>query len=346
MREIFRYRFLSFIFIMVFLSTSLSLKAESDEDNLKSGYIPEIHGTIRAKYELEPEYMMNRFQVRNARLGVSGNIAPIIDYKVEADFCDRGDFKMLDAWARIELSKVFKVQAGQMRIPFSVDATRSPHTRYFANRSFIGKQVGNVRGVGMKGIFKAPNIPLEMEAGIFNTATITEHQVWQKEMSYAGKINYKLHNVKFEAGVESLVPDSIRINLIDGSITWTTGRWLVEGEYIYKHYTHKTFDACHAYNVMADYHIPLKKGFFKRLSFQGRWDGMTDHSNGKRNEEGLLTLTEQARNRMTLGATLRYIYSDVKTDIRLNYEKYFYRHDAIVADGDRDKVVVELVVRF
>ncbi len=37
---------------------------------------------------------------------------------------------------------------GQMRVPFTIDAHRSPHQQYFANRSFIAKQVGNVRDVG------------------------------------------------------------------------------------------------------------------------------------------------------------------------------------------------------
>ena len=34
------------------------------------------------------------------------------------------------------------------RVPFTIDAHRSPHVRFFANRSFIGKQVGDVRDVG------------------------------------------------------------------------------------------------------------------------------------------------------------------------------------------------------
>ncbi|MBQ9076752.1 MAG: porin [Muribaculaceae bacterium] len=341
-----RVRFTCRFFTLIVLFQSLPLMAEMQEEK-DAGYLPEIHGTIRAKYELEPEYMENRFQVRNARLGASGKIGSLVDYyKVEADFCDRGEFKVVDAYARVAFDKSFKIQVGQMRIPFSVDATRAPHVRYFANRSFIAKQVGNVRGVGAKAIFKVPDLPVNVEAGVFNTATISEHQVWQREMSYAGKINCKLDNVTIEAGVESIVPDSIRINLIDGTVSWSAGRWMLEGEYIYKHYTGNAFEACHAYNVMADYHIPLKKGLFNQVSFQGRWDGMTDHSDGKRNDDGRLELTEQARKRLSLGTTLSYIRKGVRTDIRLNYENYFYHHDAVVASGDRDKVVVELVVRF
>lgn len=324
----------------------LLVNAEEQTKNQEFDYKPEIHGTLRTKYELEPEYMENRFQVRNARLEVVGKIAPIIEYKFNADFCDRGKFKMLDAYGRIGLGKGISVQAGQMRIPFSVDATRAPHVRYFANRSFIAKQVGNVRGVGLKLAYKFSTLPMNIEAGAFNSGGTSDHQVWGKSMDYAGKINYKIKNVKIEAGVESVVPDSVRINLLDCSVSWSTSRWLIEGEYIYKHYTKDAFEACHAYNVMANYFMPVKVGVFNQLAFHGRFDGMTDHSDGVRNGLGLLEQTDAARNRVTLGTTLSYILPQVKTDIRLNYENYFYHKGETVSAGDRDKIVVELVVRF
>lgn len=333
------------ILLAVIGLTSMDISA-NDNKNLLSEYLPEIHGTLRTKYELESEYMENRFQVRNARLEVGGKIAPIIEYKIQADFCDRGKFKMLDAYGRINLGSGLKVQAGQMRIPFSVDATRAPHIRYFANRSFIGKQVGNVRGVGAKVVYGFKSLPVNIEAGVFNSGGISDHQVWGKSMDYAGKINYKLHNVKFEAGIESVVPDSIRINLIDGSVSWSNKQWLIEGEYVYKHYTHESFDPCHAYNVMANYFMPINAGVFNQLAFHGRFDGMTDHSDGTRNSDGVLELTDNARNRITVGSTISYILPTVKTDIRLNYEKYFYHHGVTAPSGDRDKIVVELVVRF
>lgn len=322
------------------------VQAEIQTKNQEVDYKPEIHGTLRAKYELEPEYMENRFQVRNARLEVVGKIAPMIDYKFNADFCDRGKFKMLDAYGRIDLGKGIKVQAGQMRIPFSVDATRAPHVRYFANRSFIAKQVGNVRGVGAKLTYAFSTLPINVEAGVFNSGGTSDHQVWGKSMDYAGKINYKMKNVKIEAGVESIVPDSIRINLLDCSLSWSTSKWLIEGEYIYKHYTNNTFDACHAYNIMANYAMPIKLGVFNQLTFQGRFDGMTKHSDGERNEFGVLEQTDAARNRITVGTTFSYILPHVKTDIRLNYENYFYHKGETVSSGDRDKLVVEFVVRF
>ena len=107
-----------------------------------------IHGTIRSKYELQTEEGEHRFEVRNARVSIDGSLSPIIYYKAEIDLCDEGKIKMLDAYTRLKPWQTMQFTIGQMRVPFTIDAHRSPHQQYFANRSFIAKQVGNVRDVG------------------------------------------------------------------------------------------------------------------------------------------------------------------------------------------------------
>lgn len=114
----------------------------------RNPYLPEIHGTIRAKYEYEPQIDKGRFEVRNARVSIEGRIIPIVRYKAEINLSDEGQIKMLDAYIRLQPRDRLKFTVGQMRVPFSIDAHRSPHLQYFANRSFIAKQVGNVRDVG------------------------------------------------------------------------------------------------------------------------------------------------------------------------------------------------------
>ena len=111
-------------------------------------YLPAIHGTIRAKYEYQTATDESRFQVRNARFSLTGNVLPIVAYKAEIDLSDQGKIRMLDAYTRIFPIKHVNFTIGQMRVPFTIDAHRSPHVRFFANRSFIGKQVGDVRDVG------------------------------------------------------------------------------------------------------------------------------------------------------------------------------------------------------
>lgn len=52
-------------------------------------YLPEIHGTIRGKYEYQTETGESRFEVRNARFSVSGNVHPLVAYKAEIDLSVR-----------------------------------------------------------------------------------------------------------------------------------------------------------------------------------------------------------------------------------------------------------------
>ncbi len=309
-------------------------------------YKPNIHGAIRSRWEMETESGDSRFQVRNARISVDGRIAQPIEYFIQIDASDRGTMKFLDAWGRITLARGLQVQAGQFRMPFGVDPTKAPSNYIFANRSYLGKEVCNVRAVGAKLIYSFKDVPLSIEAGAFNPSSIADHEKWHSEMAYSGKVTYKWGNVSLNAGVKTLIPDSVRINLIDGAVTWSAGRWLVSGEYINKHYTNSAHDACHAYVIYADYHIPVKAGVFNQMSFQGRFDGMTDHSNGKRNAAGDLTTTDPARQRITLGATLSYIKGPVHCDIRLNYEKMFFDDGVKAPQGKGDKVLAELVIRF
>ena len=100
-----------------------------------------VHGTIRSKYELQTEEGEHRFEVRNARVSIDGVLSPIIYYKAEIDLCDEGKIKMLDAYTRLKPAKGLQFTIGQMRVPFTIDAHRSPHQQYFANRSFIAKQL-------------------------------------------------------------------------------------------------------------------------------------------------------------------------------------------------------------
>ena len=100
-------------------------------------YLPNIHGTIRGKYEYQTTTDEQRFQVRNARISLDGKVHEMVGYKAEIDLSDEGQIKMLDAYARVTPVKDFNITIGQMRVPFTIDAHRSPHQQYFANRSFI-----------------------------------------------------------------------------------------------------------------------------------------------------------------------------------------------------------------
>lgn len=323
---------------------SFSLFAEKNDS---ISYRPNFHGTLRPRMELSTEDNEFRFQLRNARVSMDGQISPSIDYFIQVDACDRGTMKFLDGWARIKVADGLKFQAGQFRMPFAVDPFRAPHNYVFSNRSFIGKQIFNWRAVGAKVSYTLPRTPLTLEAGVFNPKSISDHTPWNKTAAFASKALYKAGDFTFAAGYASIKPTDTRMNALDGCITWKTGRWTTEAEYLYTHYVHNRFKASHAYNAYTTYAMPIKAGIFNRLSFQGRFDGITAHSSGKFNEEGQLEVTDPARNRITVGTTISYIRSkSMYLDIRADYEKYFYHSGVTVTPEMGDKLVLEMVLRF
>ena len=108
---------------MAALAAALALPVAADEvkeEKAKVDYRPVIHGTVRAKYEYQPEEKAGRFQVRTARVSLEGKVAPVVAYKAEIDLSDEGQIKMLDAYTRITPLKNFDFTIGQMRVPFTI----------------------------------------------------------------------------------------------------------------------------------------------------------------------------------------------------------------------------------
>lgn len=335
-------KFLTCTAIIAVTSPSINA-AKSDSIS----YIPEVHGTLRPRMEMSTEDDAFRFQLRNARVSLAGMIAPQIDYFAQADFCDRGSVKFLDGWIRLKVTNGLKFQAGQFRMPFGVDAFRAPNNYIFGNRSFMGKQMFNHRAVGAKISYTLPTAPLTIEAGAFNPTTIQDHAPWNHTVAYSAKASYEINHVTFATGFASISPDSVRLNVSDGAITWKAGRWTAEAEYMYMHYCNRRQKSSHAYNAWVDYAMPVRAGLFNKLSFQGRFDGMTAFSNGKRNKDGKLTVNEPARNRATVGSTITYMRSkNMFLDIRANYEKYFYHSGVTPTPDNGDKILLEMVLRF
>ena len=86
---------------MLLLLSLLAMTAQAQKDDNgeeeKVDRMPKIHGTIRSKYEYQTEEGEGRFEVRTARVSVSGNVTKEVSYKAEIDLCDEGKIKMLDA---------------------------------------------------------------------------------------------------------------------------------------------------------------------------------------------------------------------------------------------------------
>lgn len=346
------------LFIILYILSLLSLHAQSpynNEDGKKiekkqlesQDYRPEVHGTIRTKFEYQTGMQASRFEVRNARVSLTGNVLPIVAYKAEIDLSDEGQIKMLDAYARLFPVKGLTITAGQMRVPFTIDAHRSPHQQYFANRSFIAKQVGNVRDVGFTlGYSNKFGIPFTLEGGLYNGSGLTNQKEWHQEVNYSFKTLLKpIEGMNLALSLQSIKPHMVRIHSYDVGAFYEFYGFHIEGEYLYKHYAGNAHPAVHAVNSFINYDLPLPKVFTK-ISFLARYDMMFDQSNGKPDSEtGLLITNDYKRHRITGGITLS-LGKAFQTDLRLNFEKYFYPESSFAKESEQDKIVLEVMMRF
>ena len=253
-----------------------------------------------------------------------------VSYKAEIDLCDEGKIKMLDAYTRIKPWSTLQFTIGQERVPFTIDAHRSPHQQYFANRSFIAKQVN---------------------AGVFNGSGLTNQKdYWTKGVNYSAKAQFLFPNVNLVLSTQKIKPSDVTVNMYDAGLTFHYGGFIAEVEYLYKHYSHNAFHDVPAFDGFACYDIPVRTRLIKKVSPLVRYDFMSDHSDGSRynatdDNLGELIINDYKRHRVTGGVTLS-LSKPFISDIRINYEKYFYREGGIAKPSEKDKIVVEFMTRF
>ena len=100
-----------------------------------------------------------------------------------------------------------------------------------------------------------------------------------------------IKGLNIEFSTQTIKPESIRIHMYDGGLSYRYKRFLIEGEYLYKQYEQNAFKDVHAMNSFMSYELPLPR-IFKSMSFLARYDFMTDHSDGYADEEtGKLKIT-------------------------------------------------------
>ena len=308
----------------------------------KISYIPEFHGAVRPRWEIDTETGQSRFEVRWARFTAEGKVAPRIGYFMQVDLCDQGVFKFHDAYVKMEVAKGLEIQAGQFRMPFGREPFMAPQNYVFANRSFMGKQMCNYRKVGAKLTYTIPMaLPLTVEGAVGNAGGVGNHNIWSKSYMGCGRVTLQAGDFSICGGVMDILPDITRIMLYDIGTTWKHGDWRGGAEYMNEHYVSSHHKDANSWVLWGDYGRSAKIGIFNHWSVQARYDGMSRQWNGVEESEDNVE-----RQRLTLGGTLSYRYKKVFADIMLDYEQYFYRSGYNAPAGQGNKLVVELAVRF
>ena len=168
--------------------------------------------------------------------------------------------------------------------------------------------------------------------------------MWHKEVNYSAKaVVLPTEGLNLTLSVQGIKPEDVWMRSYDIGTYYEAGRFHIEGEYLYKQYSDNAFKDVHSVDAFINYDQPLKK-VFQKMSFLARYDMMTDQSDAKTRDEatGILTITDYKRHRLTGGITFS-LSKAFRTDIRLNYEKYFYPEGSIAKESEQDKVVLELM---
>ena len=65
--------------------------------------MPKIDGAIKAKMEIDLNRGEYRFNVRNSRFGVKGNVSRNMSYRLQVDFSNEGKVSILDSYVAYKI---------------------------------------------------------------------------------------------------------------------------------------------------------------------------------------------------------------------------------------------------
>lgn len=363
-----------------------AVSGEPAKEDEEVSYVPKIDGAVKAKFELSTYDGEFRFNVRNSRFGVSGNVSRHMIYRMQVDFSNEGKVSILDAYAGYRAGN-WDFQLGQQQYHFSTDLDRGPNSNMFANRSFLSKYLTSyygselvdgkpktfVRTLGSRDLgamatytFKM-RYPVKLYFGVFNGSGINNPQ-WGKTVNLVGRVEVgrateglrmavayydgsapQHDRVVEKDGMYEQVPFAQTMRIGGVELRYTRGYFFIEGEYARRYlegYDGKT-QVLTASHIHSYYRFPMRPtSVLNHIAPIVRWD----LGNGM---DYLNTQTKQRQtidaNRITAGVNFGFGKKFTRSEIRINYEKYILKNqpsDLPVNKLLQDKFTVEVVAAF
>jgi hypothetical protein len=332
------YRLLPFLFLFQF---TFSLSAQNTDSILYPKF--KVDGTLKNKFERATDTGMSRFSVRNSRIGVKGDINAYSSYRVQVELSNEGKFSVLDLSGTLKPVEGLSLTLGQTSIPLFNTYIVSPSEMMFANRAFLGKYFLSTRDLGVTGKygFEIGNLPVNLEAGMFNGNTIN-NPVWKNNLSYGGRVALgKMQGLRFTAKMYNYPNnDSTHFVFYGADLRYERNNWKVETEIMkQKSKTENNSDML-SYYLQGAYLIPVKTKMFEFIKPAVRWDAIDERSN----EPGFDV------NRLTAGIGFGFTQKQFSSILRFDYEWYFVNHEMSIfsknAEMDADKFTIELLFTF
>jgi hypothetical protein len=302
----------------------------------------QFDGVLKAKVEVSTDTGAMRFNVRNSRLGVKGDLGQYVSYRVQVEFSNEGVFSPLDLFATLKPAKGLSINFGQTSIPFDNPYIISPTDMIFSNRAFIGKYfTPGTRDIGavVKYRFPIDAFPIEGELGTFNGGRINAPQ-WTNKPSYAARLTAgSMDGFRTSAKIYQYNSETVEMFLWGADVHYANDRLRVEAE-LMNRVSHTTSrDLLGAY-IQGAYMFALPNGkMFHSLSPAFRWDAM--------GYDAKLNV-----NRLTFGLNFGLDMKPFDSTLRIDYEQYFAgdsRFAEIAATTPHttdNKLTIELLLKF
>lgn len=380
-------KWICFAFCMLLYGTVVAQSNDSERDTTQGArvsYVPKIDGAVKVKLEVDLQDAAYRFNVRNSRFGVRGNVSKSMYYRIQVDFNNEGKISILDSYVGYTIGG-FDAKLGQQQYHFSTDLDRGPTTNMFANRSFLakyltsyygsevsdGKIVSYVKTLGSRDLglsmsyrFKT-KVPLNLIAGVFNGSG-TNNPEWGKRVNLMGRIElggdkglqgsvayyhgYSPQHVKVEEQNGTFVTEDFeqKLRMVGGELRYTRGGLLLEGEYARRYLCMEGATAMMATALVQGYYrfqLP-KCPTIDYIAPIARWD--MGNNVDYLNVQNKLRETFEA-NRITVGVNIGFGTKWIQSEIRLNYEKYLLKEQSSDFWGNKllhDKFTLEVVASF
>ncbi len=277
---------------------------------------------FKGKYEISTESGDSRFSVRNARIGVQGDLSKKISYKFMIDASDNGSLKVLDLYVAFKPHKRLKFTFGQGGLPIFNSYTVSPNSTDFVNRPFVGKYINSSRDIGLtlNCAIKQKGFPISLEAGLYNGDGINNAK-WTGSLAYGGRLAFG--SMKGWRATAKFFKNDINdfedYFIWGADLRYDNSKVRFETEYMNKHncadFTEagaptQSLSTLYAQGMLK---FPVSSKTFKRVEPALRWDGMGYDLP----DRGL------GVNRATVGVNLVLNTTSFVSLFRVNYEHYF-----------------------
>ncbi len=315
-------------------------KDDGDKTSELVVFKPEV--IFKGKYEICTESSLQRFTVRNSRIGMLGSINKFIQYKFQLELSSDGKFNILDLYAKILPINGMSIAFGQLSVPLFNSYTISPGSLDFANRPFVGKYFTSTRDIGacISYVIKQKGFPISIEMGAFNGNGINNPK-WSKSLAYGGRLSFGQQKKGFRATAKAMKmkeKDEEDYTIWGVDSRYENRYFKIEAEVMGKY---NSFNEVHqlAYYIQGLYSFPINSSFIEALKPSVRWESMGNN----------VADSGFGVSRITSGINMVLKTNPFYTVLRLDYEHYFNNYAMSVFTEpimNTNKITLELLFSF